>query len=115
MKVRTAVRRLCRDCQVVRRKGRVRVICKSNPRHKQRQGLHTLIADNMSPLDNSNSVANVNNAAAEVAEELESHPATCCCAAHAAVGPASLHGASPMGVQTRMSATAFSLRTMRFF
>ena len=26
------------DCQVVRRKGRVYVICKSNPRFKARQG-----------------------------------------------------------------------------
>ena len=25
-------------CRVIRRKGRVMVICKSNPRHKQRQG-----------------------------------------------------------------------------
>jgi len=27
-----------RDCQVVRRRGRVYVICKSNPRFKARQG-----------------------------------------------------------------------------
>ncbi|SLN35175.1 type B 50S ribosomal protein L36 [Oceanibacterium hippocampi] len=27
-----------RDCRVVRRKGRVYVICKSNPRFKARQG-----------------------------------------------------------------------------
>jgi large subunit ribosomal protein L36 len=26
------------DCQVVRRRGRVYVICKSNPRYKARQG-----------------------------------------------------------------------------
>lgn len=26
------------DCQVVRRKGRIYVICKSNPRYKVRQG-----------------------------------------------------------------------------
>lgn len=26
------------DCQVVRRKGRLYVICKSNPRYKARQG-----------------------------------------------------------------------------
>gem|GEM_PF-111706 len=26
------------DCQVVRRKGRIYVICKSNPRYKARQG-----------------------------------------------------------------------------
>ncbi|MEK7139643.1 MAG: 50S ribosomal protein L36, partial [Patescibacteria group bacterium] len=28
----------CKDCQVVRRKKRVVVICKRNPKHKQRQG-----------------------------------------------------------------------------
>ena len=37
MKVRTSVKRICRDCKVVKRKGVVRVTCK-NPRHKQRQG-----------------------------------------------------------------------------
>ncbi|MHC4249120.1 MAG: 50S ribosomal protein L36, partial [Planctomycetota bacterium] len=25
-------------CRIIRRKGKVRVICKRNPRHKQRQG-----------------------------------------------------------------------------
>lgn len=38
MKVRASVKKRCRDCKVIRRKGRVVVICKSNPRHKQRQG-----------------------------------------------------------------------------
>ncbi len=38
MKVRTSVRVMCKDCRIVRRKGIVRVLCKSNPRHKQRQG-----------------------------------------------------------------------------
>ncbi|HAU30121.1 MAG: 50S ribosomal protein L36 [candidate division TM6 bacterium GW2011_GWF2_43_17] len=38
MKVRTSVRPMCKDCRIVRRKGIVRVLCKSNPRHKQRQG-----------------------------------------------------------------------------
>lgn len=37
MKVNPSVKRICDKCQVVRRKGRVLVIC-SNPRHKQRQG-----------------------------------------------------------------------------
>ncbi|MFH1024350.1 MAG: 50S ribosomal protein L36 [Planctomycetota bacterium] len=37
MKVRASVKRMCENCQVVRRKGVVRVIC-SDPRHKQRQG-----------------------------------------------------------------------------
>ncbi|MDP6251089.1 MAG: 50S ribosomal protein L36 [Verrucomicrobiota bacterium] len=38
MKVRASVKRLCEHCRVIRRKGVVRIICKSNPRHKQRQG-----------------------------------------------------------------------------
>ena len=37
MKVRTSVRRICENCKVVRRKGRLYVIC-SNKKHKQRQG-----------------------------------------------------------------------------
>ncbi|MBI2485140.1 50S ribosomal protein L36 [Candidatus Uhrbacteria bacterium] len=37
MKVRASVKKICRDCKVGRRNGRVIVICK-NPKHKQRQG-----------------------------------------------------------------------------
>ncbi len=37
MKVRSSVKRICENCKLVRRRGRVYVICK-NPRHKQRQG-----------------------------------------------------------------------------
>ena len=37
MKVRSSVRRMCEDCRIIRRHGKVRVICK-NPRHKQVQG-----------------------------------------------------------------------------
>lgn len=38
MKVRTSVKPMCDGCHIIRRKGIVRVICKKNPRHKQRQG-----------------------------------------------------------------------------
>ncbi|WVQ81011.1 hypothetical protein IAT38_003118 [Cryptococcus sp. DSM 104549] len=38
MKVRSSVKRFCDGCSVVRRKGRVYVICAKNPKHKQRQG-----------------------------------------------------------------------------
>ena len=41
MKVRAAVKKICPKCQTVRRKGLVYVICKSNPRHKQRQGQYS--------------------------------------------------------------------------
>ncbi len=37
MKVRSSVKPMCKDCQIIKRKGRVTVIC-SNPKHKQRQG-----------------------------------------------------------------------------
>jgi len=38
MKVRSSVRRMTQDCQIVRRKGKVRVINKKNPKCKQVQG-----------------------------------------------------------------------------
>mmetsp|Transcript_13709 Transcript_13709/g.25516 ORF Transcript_13709/g.25516 Transcript_13709/m.25516 type:complete len:91 (-) Transcript_13709:169-441(-) len=58
MKVRSSVKRMCKDCYLVRRKRRLYCYCKSNPRHKQRQGFHTLITNNInsqSPLDVSSS------------------------------------------------------------
>jgi large subunit ribosomal protein L36 len=38
MKVRASVKRICEHCKIIRRKGKVMVICKKNPKHKQRQG-----------------------------------------------------------------------------
>jgi large subunit ribosomal protein L36 len=38
MKVQSSVKRRSKDCQIVRRKGKVFVINKKNPRFKQRQG-----------------------------------------------------------------------------
>ena len=32
------VKKICDKCKIIRRKGKVLVICPSNPRHKQRQG-----------------------------------------------------------------------------
>ncbi|NLJ38249.1 MAG: 50S ribosomal protein L36 [Candidatus Atribacteria bacterium] len=37
MKVRASVKPRCEKCKVIRRNGRVFIIC-TNPRHKQRQG-----------------------------------------------------------------------------
>ncbi|YAI81594.1 MAG: 50S ribosomal protein L36 [cyanobacterium endosymbiont of Rhopalodia sterrenbergii] len=37
MKVRASVKKMCDKCRVIRRRGRVMVLC-SNPKHKQRQG-----------------------------------------------------------------------------
>ena len=37
MKVRASVKKICDNCKIIKRRGKIRVICK-NPRHKQRQG-----------------------------------------------------------------------------
>ncbi|XKM13340.1 50S ribosomal protein L36 [Orbaceae bacterium ac157xtp] len=37
MKVRASVKRLCRNCKIIKRNGTVRVICIEG-KHKQRQG-----------------------------------------------------------------------------
>ena len=37
MKVRPSVKKICEKCKVIKRKGRIMVICE-NPKHKQRQG-----------------------------------------------------------------------------
>lgn len=37
MKVRASVKPICEKCKVIKRKGKVMVICE-NPKHKQRQG-----------------------------------------------------------------------------
>jgi large subunit ribosomal protein L36 len=38
LKVRASVKRMCKDCKVIRRNGVVLVICKKEAKHKQRQG-----------------------------------------------------------------------------
>ena len=37
MKVRASVKPICEKCKVIKRKGKVMVICE-NPKHKQKQG-----------------------------------------------------------------------------
>jgi len=37
MKVRSSVKKICDKCRVIRRTGRLWVVC-PNPKHKQRQG-----------------------------------------------------------------------------
>ncbi len=37
MKVRSSVKPICEKCKIIKRKGKIRVICE-NPKHKQRQG-----------------------------------------------------------------------------
>lgn len=38
MRVKSSIKKNCRDCMIVKRRGRLYVICKKNPKHKQRQG-----------------------------------------------------------------------------
>ncbi|NP_001280072.1 39S ribosomal protein L36, mitochondrial [Callorhinchus milii] len=38
MKTKTALKKRCKDCFFVRRRGHMFVYCKTHPRHKQRQG-----------------------------------------------------------------------------
>ena len=38
MKVQASVKKRCDKCRIVKRKGVIRVICKAEPKHKQRQG-----------------------------------------------------------------------------
>jgi large subunit ribosomal protein L36 len=42
MRVRCAVKKICKSCSMVRRGKKVFVICSADPRHKQRQGFSTL-------------------------------------------------------------------------
>ncbi|TKY54851.1 50S ribosomal protein L36 [Spatholobus suberectus] len=45
MKVRSSVKKMCEFCQIVKRRGRIYVICSSNPKHKQRQGMATFASE----------------------------------------------------------------------
>ncbi|MBV8803280.1 MAG: 50S ribosomal protein L36 [Gammaproteobacteria bacterium] len=38
MKVGASVKKICRNCKIVRRKRVIRVICPKDPKHKSRQG-----------------------------------------------------------------------------
>ena len=38
MKVRASIKKRSADCKIVRRKGRLYIVNKKNPRYKQRQG-----------------------------------------------------------------------------
>jgi large subunit ribosomal protein L36 len=40
MKVRSAIKRMCRECFIVKRDGVRFVVCRAKAKHKQRQGLH---------------------------------------------------------------------------
>ena len=42
MKVRPSVKPMCDGCKVIKRNGKVRVICSKNPKHKQVQGQFSL-------------------------------------------------------------------------
>ena len=39
MKVRASVKKMCKDCKVIKRKGVLELFVRTNPKHKQRQTL----------------------------------------------------------------------------
>ena len=45
MKVRASVKKICDKCKIIKRKGKIRVICE-NPKHKQRQGYSLNLVNN---------------------------------------------------------------------
>jgi large subunit ribosomal protein L36 len=49
MKVRSSVKKMCEFCKTVKRRGRVYVICSSNPKHKQRQGFSSFAYEGITP------------------------------------------------------------------
>ncbi|MBU0578558.1 50S ribosomal protein L36 [Patescibacteria group bacterium] len=38
MKVSSSIKKRCDKCKIIKRKGIIRIDCKADPRHKQRQG-----------------------------------------------------------------------------
>ena len=38
MKVRPSVKKMCDKCKIIKRGGKVMVVCSESPKHKQRQG-----------------------------------------------------------------------------
>ena len=38
MKVRPSVKKMCDKCKIIKREGKVMVVCSESPKHKQRQG-----------------------------------------------------------------------------
>ncbi|KAG7555910.1 Ribosomal protein L36 [Arabidopsis suecica] len=49
MKVRSSVKKMCEFCKTVKRRGRVYIICSSNPKHKQRQGFSSFAYEGIIP------------------------------------------------------------------
>ncbi len=45
MKVRSSVKAICKHCRLVKRGKVLYVCCTKDPKHKQRQGFHTMIHD----------------------------------------------------------------------
>lgn len=37
MKVRSSIKAICKNCKVIKRNGKLRIIC-TDPKHKQKQG-----------------------------------------------------------------------------
>ena len=43
MKVRASIKKICKDCKIVKRGLTLRVVCKANPKHKQTAGLKEIL------------------------------------------------------------------------
>jgi ribosomal protein L36 len=41
LKVRSAIKKMCEHCQIIKRGKKLRVNCTRSPKHRQRQGMHT--------------------------------------------------------------------------
>ena len=59
MKVRSSVKPMCDKCKVIKRKGRVAVICE-NPKHKQRQGINARLSKEKAELQLFAKTLNIN-------------------------------------------------------
>ena len=69
MKIRVSLKKMCDGCKFVKRKGKLRVICKKNARHKQRQPYSTQAINlptqqnfpTSLPIQNHQKLININN------------------------------------------------------
>ncbi|KRX04175.1 Ribosomal protein L36 [Pseudocohnilembus persalinus] len=76
MKIKSAIRKLCEHCKVVKSGKKIYIKCKADPRHKQRQG-----RKNFSTLQNQAGIQNMNLQEFQLTEQqlLEQESEMCVC------------------------------------
>ena len=74
--VRTAIKRMCDACRIVRRRSRLFVVCEKTPKHKQRQGA-SASAESVASAGDGMEV-NVGFAATGKGLDVSVHEKTCC-------------------------------------